>query len=151
MSEKHFVPVQTILPPMPCQWSVGPFMERFYQDLSEKKFTGVACPKCKKVYLPPRKFCSECHAPMKKFVRVKDRGELINFTVACQNVNGSRRESPVIIGLVRLSGADTAVFGELRGVAPEEVRIGMKVKAVFADQPGVTVESLSHFAPAGKK
>ena len=151
MSEKHFVPVQTILPPMPCQWSVGIYMEKFYQDLGEKKFSGIACGKCKKVYVPPRKYCSECHAELKKWVKVESSGEVTNFTTAYQNVNGSRREKPVILGLVRLDGADTDVFGELRGITPEGVKIGMRVKAVFADKPGVTVESVSHFEPAGKK
>lgn len=151
MSDKHFVPVQSIMPPMPCQWSVGPFMERFYADLDKKKITGVVCPDCGKVYVPPRKFCSACHALMKKFVAVPPTGKLINFTVAHQKVNGARREQPIVIALVMLEGADTAVFGELRGVEPAAVATGLKVKAVFADQPGITVASLSHFAPAGKK
>jgi len=150
MIEKHYVQVQTILPPMPCQWSVGPYMEKFYDELGKKKIVGVVCKKCGKVYVPPRKICSGCHAEMKKFVNVKSTGELTNFTVAYQKVNGSRREKPIIIGLIKLTGADTAIFGELRGVEPGTLKIGLKVKAVFADQPGVTVDSISHFAPAGK-
>jgi len=135
---------------MPCLWSVGTYMERFYQDLGEKKFTGVKCPKCKTVYVPPRKYCSCSRAPLNQFVAVKSSGVIVNYTVAYQKVDGSRRESPVIIGLIRLDGADTAVFGEVRA-AGTAIGIGTRVKAVFADQPGNTVESVSHFEPAKKK
>jgi hypothetical protein len=150
MSEKQFIPIGNILPPMPCYWSVGPYLERFYQDLSEKKFTGVRCPKCGRVYVPPRRLCASCRVVMSDFVEVKGTGSLLNFTVAHQSVNGARRERPVIFGLVKLEGADTGVLGEIRGIAPEAVRIGLKLQAVFAEKPGVTVESLSHFAPAGQ-
>ena len=147
MSEKKYIPIQNILPPIECHWSVGVYLERFYQDLEKKKFTGITCPKCKKVYLPPRKFCAECGSETKKFTPVKKTGKLVNYTTAFQNVNGGRREAPLIIGLVKLDGADTAIYGEVRpnGVG---IKTGMKVKAVFADKPGNTVESLSHFEPA---
>mgnify|MGYP000288938294 CR=1 FL=1 len=146
MSAKKYVPIGNILPPMPCSWSVGPYMERFYQDLGEKKFTGVKC-KCGRVSVPPRKLCPACGKVMEKFVVVKPTGELVNFTVAYQNVAGQRRKTPVIIGLVKLAGADTALIGEVRGLDPAAVKTGIKVKAVWADKPGNTVESLSHFAP----
>jgi uncharacterized OB-fold protein len=152
MSEKTFVPVTTILPAIPCQWTVGVYLERFYQDLSEKRITGIKCKKCKKVYVPPRQFCG-CGTKMEKFVKVKDTGTLVNYTVAYQNVNGSRREKPLVIGLIKLDGADTAVWGEVRVTPATVVETGMRLKAVFVDEPasGKTVESLSHFAPAGKK
>jgi uncharacterized OB-fold protein len=150
MSEKRFRQVTNIMPPMPCQWSVGTYMERFYQDLGEKKFTGVKCPKCKTVYVPPRKYCSCSHVLLDKFVPVKATGVIVNYTVAYQKVDGSRRDQPVIIGLIKLDGADTAVFGEVRA-AGSAVAIGTRVKAVFADKPGNTVDSVSHFEPAKRK
>jgi len=148
MSEKKYVPITNILPPMPCYWSVGLFMERFYKDLGEKKFTGIKCA-CGRVAVPPRKICPACGQVMSEFVEVKPAGVLTNFTVAYQNVAGQRRETPVIIGLVKLGGADTAVFGEVRGIAPAAVKTGLQVRAVWADKPGLTVESLSHFEPVG--
>ena len=146
MSAKRYEPITNILPPMPCFWSVGLYMERFYQDLGEKKFTGAKCA-CGRVSVPPRKLCPACGQVMTEYVEVKPTGELTNFTVAYQDVAGQRRETPVIIGLVKLGGADTAVFGEVRGIDPAKVRTGLKVKAVWAEKPGLTVESLSHFAP----
>jgi uncharacterized protein len=143
MSEKTYATITNILPPIPCHWSVGVYLERFYVDLAEKQFTGIKCKKCKKVYVPPRKFC--CGEVMEQFVKVKDTGELVNYTVAYQKVNGSRRETPIIIGLVKLDGASTAVWGEIKVEPPTVVEIGLRVKAVFADKPGVMVESLSHF------
>jgi uncharacterized OB-fold protein len=144
------VPIANILPPIPCQWSTGVCLDRFYQDLGEKKITGTKCKKCKKVYVPPRKYCG-CGEEMVQFVNVKPAGELVNYTVAYQNVNGSRREKPITIGLIKLDGADTAVWGEVRVSPPAVVELGMRLKAVFADQPGKTVESVSHFAPAKSK
>src|SRR3972149_1729779 len=102
--EKHFKQVTNIMPPMPCAWSVGPYMERFYQDLSEKKFTGVKCPKCKSVLCPPRKYCSCGHVRLDKFVPVKGTGVIVNYTVAYQHVNGTRRDKPGVIGRIKLDG-----------------------------------------------
>lgn len=150
MSEKTFVPVGNILPPMPCAWSVGPYLERFYADLGKKLITGVKCANCGKVYVPPRKSCTDCGGEMTAFVKVKDTGRLANFTVAHQTVAGLKRETPVIIGLVLLDGAGTAVLGEVRGIEPAKLKTGLRLRAVFAEQPGNTVESISHFAPARK-
>lgn len=150
MTERHFKPVQNILPPIQCTWSVGVFLERFYQDLSEKKITGIKCQKCKLTLVPPRKFCPECGKQLDKFTPIKTTGVLENYTVAYQDARGQRREKPLVIGLIKLDGATNAVFGEVRVSPPRELKLGMKLKAVFADQPGNTVESLSHFEPAGK-
>ena len=44
------------------------------------------------------------------------------------------RKVPVIWALIKLDGADTALLHYLDEVKPEDVKIGMRVKAVFADE-----------------
>ena len=57
------------------------------------------------------------------------------------------RKAPVIWGLVKLDGADTALLHYLDEVRPEEVAIGMRVKAVFAESRTGGIRDISHFKP----
>jgi len=49
------------------------------------------------------------------------------------------RKAPYVLALIKLDGADAAMAHVLGGVAPEDVRVGMKVKAVFAKEPTNTI------------
>ena len=57
------------------------------------------------------------------------------------------RKMPVIWALIRLEGADTALLHYLDDVKPEDVKIGMRVKAVFAEERKATIRDISHFKP----
>ena len=39
-------------------WSTGVAMSRFLNELKKGKIIGRQCPKCGKIYVPPRMFCS---------------------------------------------------------------------------------------------
>jgi uncharacterized protein len=59
------------------------------------------------------------------------------------------RPAPLIYALIRLDGADTDLLHLLGGVSPEEVRIGMRVRAVFRDDRHGNILDIEHFAPEG--
>jgi uncharacterized OB-fold protein len=155
MGEKKFARVSSLVT-MACAWSVGPFMDKFYTELSQKRFVGTRCPKCRTTYVPPRSLCGGCWKPLtdaKAWVTLKDQGELVNFIVAHVDLRGEALSQPRIIGMVKLKGGGkkvTPVYGEIKGVAPDQVKIGMKLSAVWAAEPQGEVSDLSHFQPVGK-
>ena len=46
-----------------------------------------------------------------------------------------------------LDGADVPLLHLVGGCGPEEVRMGMRVEAVWDDTPAPTLESVRYFAP----
>lgn len=152
MSEKKFFRVPSLVT-MPCAWSVGPFLDRFYAELGQKKIVGTRCPKCRTVFVPPRSVCGACWKPLTKWVELKDQGELVNYTVAHVDMRGAALQTPRILGMVKLKGGGakvTAIYGEIKGVAPDRVKVGMKLAAVWADEPRGELTDLSHFQPVSK-
>ena len=65
---------------------------------------------------------------------------------------GQKITPPYVSAYVLLDGADIAVLHLILGVPAAEVRMGMRVKAVWKpeDQWDTTIENISHFAPNGE-
>ncbi len=136
---------------VPYMWHVGETGSRFLTALRDKKeIWGVQCPKCKTVYVPPMKTCGECFVPTDKWVRVKDTGTLLSYTVVRYSHGMQPKKPPLIYGLIKLDGADGALLHLIGGAGKTALRIGMKVKAVFAKTRTGNIMDISHFAPVKK-
>ena len=131
-------------------YRVGEYLDRYLDGLKEKKIWGVKCPSCERVVVPPRMMCGKCNVKMKRWVRVKPTGVLRNFTIAYVDVEMGEvrdRETPCVIGQIKLEGADSLLTAKVEGVAPENVRTGLKVKAVWKAEPEGNLQDLDHFEP----
>jgi uncharacterized OB-fold protein len=119
---------------------VGRYMDKFYDAFEGKKIIGNKCPKCEKVFVPPRKLCGECHEEIafdKNWVDLPDRGTLLNYTITPYRINdrGSRKvKKPQIIGMIQIEGSDTAIVYRLMEMEPEKISIGMKVKVEWEEK-----------------
>jgi len=49
--------------------------------------------------------------------------------------------------MIRLDGADSSLAHVVEGVAPEQVRLGMRVRAVFAEKTTNTLLDIDRFEP----
>jgi hypothetical protein len=58
-------------------------------------------------------------------------------------------EPPIIYGVVQLDGADTGFVHMLGEVDPEQLRIGMRVQAVFKDERSGGILDIRYFRPLG--
>ncbi|MFW9874128.1 MAG: Zn-ribbon domain-containing OB-fold protein [Candidatus Thorarchaeota archaeon] len=120
---------------------VGRYMDKFYDAFERKKILGNKCPKCEKIYVPPRKICGECNEEIDfdmNWVDLPDTGTLLNYTITHYRVNdrGSRKtKKPQIIGMIQIEGSDTAMVYRLLKMEPEKVSLGMKVKAEWEEIP----------------
>lgn len=135
---------------VPYYWWAGDTGTKFFVSLrDDKKILALRCNSCAKVFIPPRKVCPDCFTDTGEWVEVSDEGTLLVFSVARRQFASIPKEKkvPVIFGLIKLDGATTALLHYLDEIKPEDVEIGMRVKAVFAEDPKGNIHDISHFKP----
>jgi uncharacterized OB-fold protein len=126
---------------------------RFYRGLAEGKLRGQRCPTCGKVYVPPRSACPVDGSPTTEEVELPDRGIVTTFCIVNVPFLGQRIEPPYVSAYVLLEGADIAFLHLILGCDPSEVRMGMRVEAVWRprEEWGTTIENIDHFKPTGEE
>jgi uncharacterized OB-fold protein len=134
---------------VPYEWWAGETAGRFFKGIrDEQKIFGTECTQCNKVFVPPRKSCPECFAEKTTWVEVGPEGELVAFTVARRQLAALPKKAPVIFGLIRLDGADTALLHRVGEVKPGKVQIGMRLAAKFSDTRKGGILDIDYFRPA---
>jgi uncharacterized OB-fold protein len=125
---------------------------RYLRGLAAGKVIGQRCPACGKVYVPPRGACPVDGVPTTTDVELPDVGTVTTFCVVNVPFQGQRVPSPYVAASVLLDGADIAFQHLILGCEPADVRMGMRVRAVWKprDQWGTTSENIDHFEPTGE-
>lgn len=120
--------------------AVGDTTGRFLQGLAEGEIWGIKT-QDGRVIVPPRSFDDATMTRATEWVKVGLTGTVEMSTVVYEPFKGLPAP-PYAIGYVLLEGADTALVGYIRGVeladqakAIEAIKIGTRVKVVFADEP----------------
>jgi uncharacterized protein len=134
------------------QHSASAEESRYLRALREGKLIGQRCPACGKVYIPPRGACPVDGVPTTTDVELPDTGIVTTFCVVNVPFQGQRVPSPYVAASVLLDGADIAFQHLILGCEPAEVRMGMRVRAVWKppEEWGTTSENISHFEPTGE-
>jgi len=137
---------------LPYTYFAGRTGSRFITTIREqKKIMGLRCYNCVRVFVPPRQTCERCMADISQnWVELPGTGTVENFTVVRYQDRHLPRKVPYVLALIRLDGADTPLCHIVSGIFPEDVKIGLRVKAVFADEASGTILDIDHFAPAGE-
>ena len=110
----------------------------FFKGLSQGKLLSTYCPHCGYKYGTPRAHCMQCGKPTEWFELPKE-GYVHTYTTCYFGSEEFLKETPFHLILVEWPGVDTFFLGRLVGVEPEEIKIGMKVRAKF--------KRLSQFKP----
>jgi len=133
---------------VPYTWWAGETAGRFLTALrDEQTIYGTRCDGCKRVFVPPRKTCPTCFTANDTWTPVANVGTVVAFSVARRQLAAIPEKVPVVFALVRLDGADTALLHTIAGADPDQVAIGMRVRACFSDGAGSTITAISHFEP----
>lgn len=127
----------------------GLALSRFLRALSERRIEGGRCPSCAGVYVPCRSKCPACGVGPLTPVEMPHRGTVTTFTVVHLPFHGMTLELPFVCAWIRLHGASVPFAHLLGGIPPDEVRAGMQVEAVWAEDRdlGPTWESIRFFKP----
>jgi uncharacterized OB-fold protein len=124
----------------------------FLRGLAEGRLLGQRCPACGKVYIPPRAACPTDGVPTAEEVELPDTGTVTTFCVVNVPFPGQRVKPPYVAAAVLLDGADIPFQHLILGCEPGQVRMGMRVRAVWKprDQWGTTAENIEYFQPTGE-
>jgi uncharacterized protein len=132
--------------------TASPEESSFLRGLADGRLLGQRCPACGKVYIPPRGACPTDGVPTTDEVELPDRGVVTTFCVVNVDYPGQRVAAPYVAASVLLDGADIPFQHLILGCDPGEVRMGMRVQAVWKprEQWGTTPENIDHFRPTGE-
>ena len=147
-------PITGIITPVRLTYThtAAPGEAAFLRGLLEGQLIGQRCPSCQQVYIPPRRSCPADGVPCTDEVTLQDVGTVTTFCVVNFPYPGQRIAPPFVAASVLLDGADIAFQHLVLGCEPDEVRMGMRVRAVWKprDEWGMTLENISHFEPTGE-
>lgn len=134
---------------VPYSWWAGDTAAAFFAHLAEKSIVAGRCEACGAISVPPRKACPGCGGSAIAEKALPGGGTVTGFTVARRKLAAlGTKKVPVIFALIALDGAENAFLHIIDGCAPEDVKIGMRVKPVFADEPKGGILDIAHFEPA---
>ncbi len=104
------------------------------------------CRSCRQVWHPPLPSCPHCHSADLGWSAASGTGTVYTYTVVRHPTHFAFADKiPYVIALVELTEGPRLVTG-ITGCAPDEVRVGLPVRAVFREvSPGVTIP---YFEPA---
>ena len=125
--------------------TASPAESAYLRGLADHRLLGQRCGVCGQVYVPPRGTCPADGVPTREEVELPDTGTVTTFCVVNVGYPGQRVTPPYVAAAVLLDGADIAFQHLILGCEPGEVRMGLRVRAVWDDSGGI-----SHFAPAGE-
>jgi len=135
---------------IPNTYSAGAVGSRFLIELRDnKRIMGIKCPECNRVYVPPKSICKDCFGRLTEWIEVSDKGTLLTYTVDCHSNSVQPVMPPITYGVVQLDGADTALVHMLGEVDPEDLKIGMRLEAVFKEEREASILDIRYFRPLG--
>jgi hypothetical protein len=137
---------------LPYHYVAGDHRARYLHALKDKRILGSKCSQTGKVFLPPMSNSPESFAPAEELVDVSDRGVVTTFCVVNIPVIGRNLEIPYVAASVALDGGDISIFALIQECQPAEVRMGMRVEAVWkpdGERQG-DHEDILYFRPTGE-
>jgi hypothetical protein len=105
-------------------------IEQLYKCMAQGKLVGGRCKKCGKPHFPPRPLCDECFAKEFDRIEISPTGKLLTYTVIHVAPIQFQGMAPYAVGIVKLENG-LKIPGMIRGAAPEQIKIGMKLAISF--------------------
>jgi len=137
---------------LPYHYVAGDYKALYLRALKDKKILGSKCSKTGKVFVPPIVNSPESFAPADTIVEVPDRGVITTFCIVNIPVIGRDVELPYVAASVALDTAAISIFAMIQECKPENVRMGMRVEAVWkpdGEREG-SHEDILYFRPTGE-
>ncbi|QNP68516.1 OB-fold domain-containing protein [Streptomyces roseirectus] len=141
-------PVTGIVAParLDYTYSPGRAQTAYITALSQQRTVGERCPRCRKVYVPPRGACPTCGVATAEQVEVGPHGTVTTFCVVNIKAKNLDIEVPYVYGHIALDGADLALHGRIAGIPYDQVRMGLRVEPVWTEGARYP----DHYRPTGE-
>lgn len=121
----------------------------FAKAITQKQIVGHRCPQCERIYTPPRGYCPICviATGAEDLVTLADHGTLVTYTALNPDALHQQGGKATLRASVRLDGTKITLQGDALDVTPEEIHVGMKMRAVWKD---LSKEEAAAEASAGR-
>ena len=147
-------PVTRLATPIRLDFDFTPGVAQsvFLNGLKEGRFMGQRCPACGKVYVPSRGSCPTDGVPTTEDVVLGNSGTVTTYCVVNVPFAGQSIEIPYICAQILLDGANLAFMGLIQEIPTADIRMGMRVEAVWVDESELTpsLASVRYFRPNGE-
>jgi len=115
-------------------YTAGGATTLFLKKLVEGRIVGQRCPVCQGVYVPPRGSCPRDGVATEEEVEVAHTGTVESFTINYIPIPDGAVDPPFVSANIVLDGADLSFMHLISGIPHNQVRIGMRVKALWKPQ-----------------
>ncbi len=134
-------------------YTPGRALSRYLVAMAGKRILGERCPLTGQVFVPPRGVSPLAGAATSDVVELADTGYVDSFNVT--RVPIERRpdlKPPYCSAWIVLDGASVGFMGLVINIEPEEVRIGMRVRAVWKpdDELETSAANVLGWEPTGE-
>ena len=108
----------------------------FVDYLGQGKIMGTKCKSCGTNYFPPKMDCPKCLKSETEWVEVKNPCKLISYSTVSYGPAGFEDDQPYTVAVGEF-GDGLHMFSRLsKDIKAEEIKPGMKLKAVVVKLPG---------------
>jgi acetyl-CoA C-acetyltransferase len=131
------------------EWDAGVAISRFLDGLEEARILGRECRGCERVLVPPRMFCERCFRDTDGWVEVETTGTVQTYSICHIRYDMQPLEEPELPAVIAIDGSSGGFLHKLGEVAPEDVRIGMAVEAVWKpeEEREGSILDIAYFRP----
>ncbi|BCI85158.1 DNA-binding protein [Mycobacterium kansasii] len=147
-------PVTMVITPieMTIQHTASHEESAYLRAIAEGKLLGARTGEKGKVYFPPHGADPATGQPTTEFVELPDKGTVTTFAIINIPFQGQRIKPPYVAAYVLLDGADIPFLHLVADVDAHEVRMGMRVEAVWKprEQWGFGIDNIEYFRPTGE-
>ncbi|MFD6273260.1 Zn-ribbon domain-containing OB-fold protein [Nocardia asteroides] len=153
-SEDTAEPVTMLTTPVDMHYkhTASPQESAYLRGLAEGKLIGGRSEAGGRVYFPPRGANPTDGTPTDDLVELPDKGTVTTFCIVNVPFLGQRIKPPYVAAYVLLDGADIPFLHLVLGCEASEVRMGMRVEAVWKprEEWGHALANIDHFRPSGE-
>ena len=134
------------------EFTPGVAQSKFLRGLERGEFLGQRCGTCGQVYVPSRGTCPTDGVATTEDVVLGNSGTVTTYCVVNVPFAGQAIEIPYICAQVLLDGAHLSFMGLIQEIPTDQIRMGMRVEAVWVDEAELipSLASVKYFRPNGE-
>lgn len=126
-------------------YTAGPVGTKWLENLKAGKLTAAYCPKCGRLFLPPKMFCPYDFEEVRELREIGQTGVVESYTVIERDLSGERLPERKVLAFIRFPGVEGGI---IHYVKAEGLAIGMKVKPKWRSERRGSVTDIEYFEPA---
>ena len=131
---------------LPYKRSLGPVVGAFLTGLRDGRIVGVRTPQGK-VLCPPLEYDPQTGQAATDLVDLADTGEVQTWSWVPEPLRKHPLDHPFAFAAIRIDGADTNLIHAVDVSDPDQLRVGLRVKARFAAERKGHIRDLECFVP----